>query len=135
MRLDTSKLIKKPELADEDINYHKNNRFYSPEMLDKPEFCYKNHLIELKDADTELLEQALANEEAEESKRALLMSQDGTTSQNTLKKDTKAKETKGKGGGKGAQAEADKNAPKPIEIEYPEIDSEKDYVLVEKSFN
>ena len=56
MRLDTSKLIKKPELSESDTNYHKLNRFYSPEMLDKPEFRFNNHLIELKDADTELLE-------------------------------------------------------------------------------
>ena len=65
----------------------------------------------------------------------MLLSQDGTTSQNALKKDTKAKETKGKGGGKAAQVEADKNAPKPIEIEYPEVSYEKDYVLVERTFN
>ena len=74
MRLDTSKLVKQAELTASDTNYHKHNRFYSPEMFDKPEFRYRNHLIELKDADIELLEQALANEEAEESKRALLLS-------------------------------------------------------------
>ena len=56
MRLDTSKLIKKAELTENDTNYHMMNRFYSPEMLEKPEFRYNNHLIELKDADTELLE-------------------------------------------------------------------------------
>ena len=135
MRLDTSKLIKKVELAAEDINYHKHNRFYSPELLLKPEFMFKNHLIVLKDADVELLEAALAKDEAEESKRNMLASQDGTVSNTNVKsKDAKAKDNKPKAGGKGA-VEADKNAPKPIEIEYPEAEFEKDYILVEKSFN
>ena len=74
MRLDTSKLIKKAELPAEETDYHKYNRFYSSDLLDKPEFMFRNHLISLKDADMELLEQALASDEAEESKRALLAS-------------------------------------------------------------
>lgn len=49
-------------------------------------------------------------------------------------KDAKAKDTKAKGG-KGAAADSDKNAPKPIEIEYPEIAAEPDFVLIEKSFD
>ena len=49
-------------------------------------------------------------------------------------KDPKAKDTKAKGG-KGAAAEGDKNAPKPIEIEYPEIAAEPDFILIEKSFD
>lgn len=80
MRLDTSKLIKKAELPPEETDYHRHNRFFSPALLSRPEFVYKNHLIALKDADMELLEHALAQEEAEESKRALLASQDGTVS-------------------------------------------------------
>ena len=35
---------------------------------------------------------------------------------------------------KGATVEVDRNAPKPLEIEYPEISSEVDYILIEKSF-
>ena len=66
MRLDTSKLIKKAELPADEMDYHRHNRFFSPDLLDRPEFVYKNHLIQLKDADTELLEAALAQEEAEE---------------------------------------------------------------------
>ena len=80
MRLDTSKLVKKTELLPAETNYHKSNRFYSTDFLLKPEFMYKNHLIVLKDADMELLEGALADEEAEESKRAALASQDGAVS-------------------------------------------------------
>ena len=56
MRLDTSKLVKRPELPPEETDYHKHNRFYSPENLEKPEFVYRNHLINLKEADMELLE-------------------------------------------------------------------------------
>ena len=55
MRLDTSKLIKKVELPPEETNYHKVNRFYSPELISQPEFMFKNHLTALKDADMELL--------------------------------------------------------------------------------
>ncbi len=82
----------------------------------------------------ELLEQALKDQEIEESKRSLLASQENNaTSQPNLKaKDAKAKDPKAKG--KGAAVESDKNAPKPIEIEYAEITSEKDYILMEKSF-
>ena len=65
----------------EETDYHRHNRFFSPELLERPEFVYRNHLISLKDSDMELLETALAQEEAEESKRALLLSQDGTVSQ------------------------------------------------------
>ena len=56
MRYDSSKLVKKSELPADETDYHKFNRFFSPELLDKPEFVFKNHLIVLKDADLELLE-------------------------------------------------------------------------------
>ena len=133
MRLDTSKLIKKAELPADEMDYHRHNRFFTQDLLHRPEFVYKNHLISLKDADMELLENALAQEEAEESKRALLASQDGTVSQSNIKGKDPKKDAKAKPA-KGAAADADKNAPKPIEIEYAEIESEKDYILIEKSF-
>mmetsp|Transcript_11638 Transcript_11638/g.15778 ORF Transcript_11638/g.15778 Transcript_11638/m.15778 type:complete len:201 (-) Transcript_11638:194-796(-) len=80
MRLDTSKLVRNAELPIVETNYHKHNRFYGSEFLLKPEFMYRDHLITLKDADMELLEGALAEEEAEESKRAALVSQEGVVS-------------------------------------------------------
>lgn len=127
-------MIKKPELTLDETNYHKHNRVYSTDLLSRPEFMYTNHLISLKDADMELLEQALTEKEDEESKRSLLASQENVTSQANIKaKDAKAKDTKAKPKG-GAAVDADKNSPKPIEIEYEEIASEKDYVLIEKSF-
>jgi len=94
-------------------------------------------LTKMKDADLELLEQALANDEAEESKRNLLNSQDGHVSQTNIKggKPPGSKDAK-KPTGKVAVVEADKNSPKPIEIEYPEdVKSEKDFLLIEKNFN
>ena len=39
--------------------------------MTQPEFMFKNHLISLKDADMELLEQALADKEADEAQRSL----------------------------------------------------------------
>ena len=60
-------------------------------------------------------------------------SQNVTSQANIKAKDAKAKDTKAKAKG-GAAVDADKNSPKPIEIEYEEIASEKDYVLIEKSF-
>jgi len=73
----------------------------------------------------------------EESKRALLASQDGNVSQSNLNTNTKTgkdakKDTKSKPA-KGAAVEADKNLPKPLEIEYPDIASEVDYVILERS--
>ena len=61
MRLDTSKLIKKVELSAEESDYHKHNRFFTADLLERPEFMFRNHLINLKDADLELMEQALSN--------------------------------------------------------------------------
>ena len=54
--MDTSKLIKKVELSAEESDYHKHNRFYAADLLERPEFMFKNHLITMKDADLELLE-------------------------------------------------------------------------------
>ena len=80
MRVDTSSLVRQAELPTEVTNYHKFNRFYNGDFLEKPEFMYRNHLISLKDADMELLETALVDKEAEESKRAALASQEGANS-------------------------------------------------------
>ena len=135
MRLDTSKLVKKPELQEADTNYHKHNRFFPAEFLEKPEFMYQNHLVALKEADIELLEQALSHREAEESKRNLLASQDGTMGQAN---NAKGKDAKGKDAKKPAKGavEGEKNAPKPIDVEYAEgVAAEPDYLLIEKSYN
>ena len=43
MRLETSRLSKNPDLQDEDLSYHKVNRFYDDTFKIKPEFMFKNH--------------------------------------------------------------------------------------------
>ena len=135
--MDTSKLIRQAELPAEETNYHKYNRFFNVDFLQKPEFMFKNHLVVLKDADMELLEAALAEEELEESKRAALQSQEGGVSQANMKADgkppAKGKDAKAPPKGKAA-AEVNNNAPKQVEIEYPEIENEPDFILIEKSF-
>ena len=89
--------------------------------MERPEFMFKNHLVVLKDSDLELLESALADQEAEEQKRAALASQEGSNSglgdaaagaKKGGKPDPKAKDAKGGAKGKAANAEAEKNAPK-----------------------
>ena len=120
-----------------ETNYHKHNRFYPSEFLLKPEFKFKNHLIALKEPDMELLEAALKDEELQEQKRAALASQEGVISQQNLKtgKDApKGKDAKAKPAGK-VVVEVDKNAPKPIEVDYPQIEAEPNFILIEKSFN
>ena len=74
MRLETSRLSKNPDLQDEDLSYHKVNRFFDDRWMTKPEFMFKNHQIELKPTEITLLEQALAQTEEEEAKRGALMS-------------------------------------------------------------
>ena len=132
MRLETSKWINTPDIADEDFVYHKNARFFSVDLENRPEFMFKNHLIDLKEKEIGLIEDYLKklDEEDERAKSAI---------QNTV--------TPGKAGGKapakgapkaapqkGAPAD-DKNAPQQIEVNYPEVPTEKNYFLIEKDFN
>lgn len=59
MRLETSRLVRNPDLQESDLTYHKMNRFYNERYATKPEFMFKNHLIELKETEIEMLEQSL----------------------------------------------------------------------------
>ena len=79
-----------------------------------------------------MLEADLQSIEEEEKRRIALESQEGQISQNTKGKSDPKKDAKGKGG-KGGGAE-DKNAPKSLEIEYPEVESEPNYIIIERSF-
>ena len=133
--MDTSKLVRDTELPETDTNYHRVNRFYAHHLMQKPEFRFQNHLVELKAADLELLETALKEEEAEELKRAALASQGDVVSQQPVKGgkvDPKAKAPPAKAKG---VVEVDKNAPKPIEIDYPPCEAEPSFLLIEKAFN
>ena len=64
----------------------------------------------------------------------MLASQEGAPSAGNAKPAGKDPKKDAKKPAKGATIEADRNAPKPLEIEYPEIASECDYLLIEKSF-
>lgn len=66
MRVPTSRLIEKRELTDEDLSYHKFNRFYDPNFITKPEFIFKNHLIKFKESDEKLLSDVICQADEEE---------------------------------------------------------------------
>ena len=135
MRLETSRLSKNPDLQDEDLSYHKVNRFYDDRWMTKPEFMFKNHQIELKPIEITLLEQALAQTEEEEAKRGALMSQQSVASKDKGGKPSKDAKDKGKPAGKGQTPAEDANIPKNIEIEWPEdMAEEPDYIIMEKNF-
>lgn len=108
------------------------NRFYPEELTQKPEFLYKNHLIHLKETEIELLAESLTQREAEQKQRAELGSAQDSVA-GGKGKDAKGKDAKAAKPGKGGAAD-EKNAPKAIEVEYPEIESEADFLILEHSF-
>ena len=79
-----------------------------------------------------MMEEELKRIEETDRTRMALESQEGVLSQNPKGGKTDPKKDKGKAS-KNAAAE-DKNAPKHIEIEYPEVESEPSYLIMEKSF-
>ena len=132
MRLELSRLVYTADPTDKDLDYHKVNRFFDPELCSRPEFMFKNHLIKLKDTEIEMLQADLALIEDEERRRVALESQEGTVSQN-IKTKADPKKDKAKGG-KGVVD--DKNAPKTIEIDYPaDVEEEPNFILLDKLFN
>ena len=60
MRLELSRLVYTADPQEKDLDYHKMNMFYDPSLCDRPEFMFKNHLINLKDTEIEMLENDLA---------------------------------------------------------------------------
>jgi hypothetical protein len=50
------------------------NWFYSTDLLNRPEYIYKNQLINLKDTEIEMLENALKNVEADDLRRSQVAS-------------------------------------------------------------
>ena len=129
MRLNLSRLIYTADPQEKDLDYHKINMFYDASLCERPEFMFKNQLINLKDTEIEMLETDLAGIEEEERRRVALESQEGQTSQAKSKIDPK------KDKGKAAKGAADdKNAPKSIEVEYPDVESEPNFILLEKTF-
>ena len=107
--------------------------------MDKPEFVYQNQILSLKENDYALLEQALAAQEMEAARSNMVSS---STVEPVKEKDGKkgapAKpdpKAAAKGApGKPSTASEDKNSPKDVKIDYPEVEAEPNYLLIEKSF-
>ena len=59
MRLELSNLLNNPDLSKEDIDRHHRIQFFDPKLLDRPEFRIRNNLIQLKESDVVLLNEAL----------------------------------------------------------------------------
>ena len=112
MRLELSRLVYNADPTEKDLDYHKMNMFFDIQLCETPEFLYKNHLIDLKDTEVEMLEADLKTIEEDERRRVALESQDGVVSQ-TAKGKADPKKDKGKGA---KAAVDDKNVPKSIEI-------------------
>ena len=122
------------DLQEKDLSYHKFGRFYDQTLRIKPEFMFKNNMEDLKENEVAMLEQALQQNE-EENERRNIASQGSTGSKMELKKGGKeAPKADKKGAAKGQTPLEDHNAPKNIEIEYEEIESEPDFIIIEKSF-
>ena len=135
MRLETSRLIMNHDLQEADLSYHKFGRFYAENLRSKPEFMFKNNMVDLKETEEAMLEQALVQQEEENERRNAITSQGSTGSKMELKKGGKeAPKADKKAPAKGQTPIEDQNAPKAIEIEYEEIEAEPDFIIMEKSF-
>lgn len=136
MRVNTSRFCVNPKLAEkEDRSYHKHCFFYPANLSNKPEFRFQNHEIQsLKEKDFKLLTEDLTKHEEklkaqkspEPEVKAPVPTKGGKAA--PAKKDAKPaakKDTKG---------DDDKNAPKNIEIDYAQIESESNCLILEKNF-
>ena len=136
MRINTSSLIYQPRIDEfEQRSFHKNNYFFSPDLQSSPEFMYKNHLIDLKESEVNMLSVSLDEKEEEarlkreEMGSAMQLDNKGKPAAKDAKKDAKAP---AKVPPKGAQAGVeDKNKPQDIDIEYPDIESNHNFIIME----
>ena len=111
--------------------------FYPEELLVTPEFRYENRMVELKPKDVVMLENYLKEKEEKETARKAeeeAAANNGAGGAAGGKKADPKKDAKGKAPAKGATVAEDKNSPQPITVEYPEIDSNSDYVIFERDF-
>lgn len=135
MQIHMSHWLENVDLKAEDQEYHKHNGFFDTKLLSKPEFMYRNHLIDLKESEIKMLEEHLLERE-ETSALSMRDSQLNIADKQAPAKgkpDPK-KDAKGKPQGKGAVQQDDKNAPKNITVEYPEITREPNFLVIEKSY-
>lgn len=69
MRLELSSLLNNVELGPDDVNTHFKASFFDPELMNRSEFIYRNHLIQLKDTDLAMMDEALKVVEEEAAKK------------------------------------------------------------------
>ena len=69
MRLELSSLLTNVELSKTDTSYHVKVPFFDAKLLQRSEFIFKNHLIQLKDTDLVMMNEALKLAEEETAKR------------------------------------------------------------------
>lgn len=137
MRLELSNLLLNSDPTKEEIDSHRKIPFFDPKWLDRPEFRIRNRLIALKDQDIVLLNEALKTVEEEHSKLATQQKQTNApapVSKDSKKPDPK-KDTKGKPAAKGTVPTDDPNSPKDIVVDYPEVPSLPDYVIIDRSYH
>jgi len=106
--------------------------------MSRPEFIHRNQLVELKETEIAMLmkDYTEAEEALKEDRTALSTAGAPATGKPATGKDAK-KDAKaaGKPPAKGAAVVEDKNAPKPIEIEYPEdVESDPSFLVLERNF-
>jgi hypothetical protein len=123
------------------LTIHEFKYFYSTDLLKVPEYCFENKIEQgaMKPKDEAALTDYLAAKEEEIEKRRAedeAAAQAAAAGAGGAKKADPKKDAKGaaKGGAKGAVGE-DKNAPQPITVEYPEIESDKNYIIYERQFD
>ncbi len=139
MRLELSSLLMNVELSDADRNQHVKVPFFDPKLLQRSEFIFKNHLIQLKDTDLAMLNEALKLQEEETAKRLAAekaAAQQATQPTTVAGKKPDPKKDAGKVAkppAKGAVVVEDPNQPKDIQVDYPECPSLPDYVVIDRT--
>jgi hypothetical protein len=111
---------------------------FDPKLLERSEFIYRNQLIQLKENDLIMMNDALKQAEEDEAKRIADAKAQMAQTQSSMpagkKADPKAASKGGKDAKKGAPVVDDPNSPKEITIDYPETAALPDYVLIDRTY-
>ena len=135
MKLDFHKWLFETNLQPEMKDIHSKFYFFENHYSDKPEFLFTNALMNFKDKDKALFVEYLDKVEAdiEAAKKAAepapIAGGKGPAGKDAKKPAGKPAPAAKKG------AVEDKNAPKAIVIEYPEIPMNENFIILEKEFN
>lgn len=111
--------------------------FFDPKLLEKSEFIYRNRLIQLKETDIAMMNDASKQQEEEIAKKiaAEKASSQPVAAAPGKKADPKAAAAKGaKDKGKGAAVTDDPNQPKDLTIEYPDVPALPDFVIIDRTY-